>query len=249
MKKWTALLGLATLCFAPGVGAQTLLSNASLAGSVTASSTSIDYRYTRHTRGGGSGRGGGGGHVTVYYTWDPHTDQQINTSPALILNGSSGTATAAGTFYAPTYSASASGTTSLSSASNSAVFTTTYKAGTTLQTPQIAHQKVTAAVTTSSTFYFTLTDFADVTITATGSASGALALYGTLDEGVGVILALSGAGTSATSASLSPGNYWITSSTSGSAIQDTQLSTFLNLGTTDASYAFTVKFTQNAGGN
>ncbi len=246
MKKWTALLGFAVLCFAPGAGAQTLLSNLSLSGSVTASITSVDYRYTKHTR-GGSGRGGGY-HTTTYYTWDPHTDEQINTTDAMILNGSSGTATAAGTFFAPTYFANASGTTSMTNAANSAVFTTTYTAGTTLKTPKVAHQKITASATDSSTFYFTLTDYTDVTVTATGSANGALALYGTLNEGVGVIISLSGAGT-VSSSTLAPGNYWISSSTSNSAVQDTQLSTFLNLGTTNANYSFTIKFAKNSGGD
>ena len=247
MKKWTALLGFTALCFAPGAGAQTLLTNPSLSGSATASITSIDYRYTKHTR-GGSGRGGGY-HTTTYYTWDSHTDDLINTSLAAVLNGSSGTATAAGSFYAPTYRASASDTTALSSSSSSAVFTTTYQAGTIINTPHIVHQRVTATANASSTFYFTLTDYTDVSVKATGNANGALALYGTLDEGVGVVLALSGAGSGTTSSSLPPGNYWISSSTGNSAVQDTQLNTLLKLGTTNANYSFTVTFSKQSGGN
>jgi hypothetical protein len=245
MKKWIILLGFAALCLAPGAGAQTLLSNLSLSGSVTASATAVDYRYTKHTR-GGSGRGGGY-RSTTYYTWDPHTDEQISPSLAMVLNGSLGTATATGIFYTPTYSATASGTTSVSSSDISASFTTTYNASTTINTPPVAHQRVTANTQANSTFYFTLTDFADVTVTATGSANGALALYGQLDEGVGVILGSNGAGTA--TATLGPGSYWIVSSTGGSAGQDTQLNTSLNLGTTDAGYSFTVTFSKQSGGN
>lgn len=112
----------------------------------------------------------------------------------------------------------------------------------------MAHQNVTTTANASSTFYFTLTDFADVRVTASGSANGTLALYGNLDEGVGVVLALNGAGTS-TSTALSPGTYWISSSTGCSATQNTQLNTLLNIGTTNANYAFTVTFSRNAGGN
>lgn len=245
MNKWTTLLVIAAFCFATSAGAQTLLSNLSLSGSATASITSIDYRYTRHTR-SGSGRGG---HSTTYYSWDPYTDQLINPSFAMVLNGSSGAATAVGTYYAPTYKAAASGTTSVADTADSAVFTTTYKASTTIKTPQKAHQRVTAAANASSTFYFTLTDFADVTVKATGSANGALALYGPMDEGVGEILGLSGPGTTSASFTLSPGNYWIKSSTGVSAVQDTQLNTLLNLGAAVANYSFTATFTRNAGGD
>src|SRR5579871_170490 len=244
MKKGIALLGFAALCLAPGAGAQTLLSNLSLSGSVTASITSVDYRYTKHLR---SGSGRAGGVHSVYYSWDPHTDEQTNTSLAMILNGSSGTASVTGTFYAPTYSATASGTTSVSNLATSASFTTTYNASTTINTPSVAHERVTANTQANSTFYFTLTASADVTVTATGSANGALALYGQLDEGVGVILSLSGAGT--TTATLGPGSYWIVSSTGCNALQDTQLNTSLNLGTTDAGYAFTVTFSKHSGGD
>ncbi len=247
MKKWTAVIGFAALCIAPNIGAQNLLSNPSLSGSATASITSVDYRYTKHTR-GGSGRGGGY-HTTTYYTWDPHTDELLSTTLAMVLNGSSGTAAAAGTFYAPAYSDSASAATSVSSTTTSAVFTTSYKASTALNTPQVDHQKVTAAANASSTFYFTLTSNADVTVSATGNANGTFALYGSLDEGVGVFLALYGPGTATSSASLGPGSYWITSGTSDSAVQDTQLGSLLNLGSTNANYSFRVTFKKNAGGD
>ncbi len=243
MKKWMALFGFALLCIASGAGAQTLLSNLSLSGSATANTTASDYRYTRHIR-GGSGRGG---HGTVYYSWDPYTDETINQSLAMVLGGSSGNAAAAGKFYAPTYSAAASGTTSVSNLASSAVFTTTYNASTTINTPQVAHQRVTAAAKAGSTFYFTLTAHADVTIVATGSANGGFALYGPMDEGVGEILVWSGPGTVSTIRPLGPGNYWITSSTGGSALQDTQLNIFTNPGTTDAGYSFTVTFTKKNG--
>ena len=248
MKKLAALLGFAALCFAPGVGAQTLLTNNSLSGNATATTTSSAYRYTKHTRGGGSGRGGGY-HTTTYYSWDPYLAQTTSPSVALLLNGSSGTATATGTYYAATYSAAASGTTSLSNAATSAVFTLTYTASTTLNTPQVAHQRVTTTVQANSTFSFTLTDYTDVTVTATGSANGALELYGPLAEGVGGILALNGPGTATTSASLAPGAYWITSSTLGSALQDTQSNTLLNIGTMKADYAFTVTFSKGSEGS
>ncbi len=245
MKHWTALLGFAALSFATGAGAQTLLSPLSLSGSANGGVTSIDYRYTRHTT-GGSGRGG---HGRTYYSWDPYTDQQINATVPMVLNGTSNTATAAGTFYAPTYGATAAGTTSVvSNTANSAVFTTSYNANTILNTPSVAYQRVVATATAGSTFTFTLTDYTDVTVTATGSANGALTLYGTLDEGTGPILGLSGAGTVSTSASLSPGNYWITSSTSWSALQDTQLNSFLNIGTTNGNYSFKVTFTKGSEG-
>jgi hypothetical protein len=107
------------------------------------------------------------------------------------------------------------------------------------------HQKVTGLAKAGSTFYFTLAGHASVSLTSSGSALGGLALYGQLDEGVGEIVGLSGAGT--TACSLGPGSYWITSSTGCTAKQDTQLSQFLNLGTTDASYAFTVSFAQSSG--
>ncbi len=243
-EKRILLLGFAALCLEPGAGAQTLLSNLSLSGSVTASATAVDYRYTKHTR-GGSGRGGGY-HTTTCYTWDPHIDEQISPSLTMVLNGASGTAMTTGIFYAPTYSATASGTTSVSSSDSSASFTTAYNASTTFNTPPVAHQSVTATTQTNSTFYFTLTDFADVTITATGSANGALALYGQLDESVGMILSSHGAGTVTTT--LGPGSYWIVSSTGCSAVQDTQLNTSLNLGTTDAGYSFTATFSKNSGG-
>jgi hypothetical protein len=243
MKKWTVLLGFAALCLATGVGAQTLLTNLSVSGNVTAGITAIDYRYTRHTR-SGSGRGG---HSSTYYSWDPYTDEQINGSLAMVLGGSSGATTATGTYYAPTYSATASGATSLSNSATAATFTTTYTVYATLDTPQVAHQRVTATADAGSTFYFTLNNSAKVTITATGSANGSLALYGQLDEGVGVIIGLSGPGKVATSSSLGPGYYWITSSTGSSAVQDTQLNTFLAIGATDASYSFKVSFKKSAG--
>ena len=245
MKRLALLFGLVMVWAGQIVNAQIQLSNLSLSGSATATTTSSAYRYTKHTRSSG---GRGGGHTTTYYSWDTYLAQTTSQSLALILNSSSGTATATGTYYAPTYNATASGTASLSYSANTAVFTTAYKASTTINTPQVAHQRVTATTQANSTFYFTLTDYTNVTVTATGSANGAFALYGKLDEGVGVILALNGPGTVTTSASLPPGDYWIPSSTGGSAAQDTQFNTLLNIGTTNADYSFTVTFSKGSEG-
>ena len=236
----TALLGLAAIGFTSCAGAQTLLTNLTLSESATATASSSDYRYTRHRISGG----GRGGHTITYYSWDPYLDQSTSLSLPMVLNGSSGNVTAVGTFYAPTYSATTSATTSLSNTSTKAVFTTTYNASTTLNTPQVAHQNVTVTAQPGGTFSFTLTDYTDVKVTATGDANGVFRLFG---PGVGVVLGpLYGAGTLTTESSLPPGSYWITNSLVYTAEQDTQINTLLNLGTTSASYAFTATFSQGS---
>lgn len=241
MNRLAAFVGIAALCMSRGTSAQTLVSNPSLSGSVTAAVTAGDYRYTKHT----ISSGGRGGHTSTYYSWDLFKDESLTTSLTMLLNGNSGTAAPIGTFYGPTYSATATGITSLTSTAASATFTTTYGAGTVLTTPQLLHQMVTTSVSGSSTFYFTLTARASIAVTANGSSNGALALYGNLDEGVGVIFGLSGPGGTGSNITLGPGTYWITSSTSGSALQDTLANSFINLGTTDSSYSFTLTFTKS----
>lgn len=240
MNRLAALFGLAVIGFAPGAGAQTLLSNLSLAESATATTTSSDYRYTKHTS-GGSGRGGGYRSHT-FYTWDPYLDQTTILSLPMFLNGSSGNTTSAGTFYAKTYSATASATTTLSNTATKSVFALTCNASTTLNTPQVAHQNVTVTAQPGGTFSFTLTDYTDVKVTATGSANGVFRLF---TSGSGVIMGpLYGAGTLISDSTLPPGDYWITNSLVHSAAQNTQINTLLNPGTSSDSYSFTVTFTQ-----
>lgn len=243
MKRLAFLFGLAMIWCGQIVHAQ-MLTAVSLSGSATASATSIDYRYTRHTR-GGSGRGGGY-HVTVYYTWDPHTDEAVTASLPLILNGLPGNATAIGTYYAPTYAATASASTSLINTATQAVFSTSYQAAMTLNTPQVAHQRVAATAQPSGTFYFTLANYANVTLTGAGSANGVVRIFN--QNGAGVVVGpLLGPGTITTETSLPPGNYRIDSSLAYSAIQDTQLNALLNPGTTSDTYSFTVTFTPGEG--
>lgn len=162
----------------------------------------------------------------------------------MVLNGSTGNASSTGSFYAPTYSATASAATSLSSTATQAVFKTTYNAVTTLNTPQVAYQNVTVTAQPGGTFTFTLTDYTDVKVTATGSPYGSFRLFA---PGAGVIMGpLYGAGTLFTDTSLAPGTYWITNGPVYTAEQDTQSNTFLNLGTTNVSYTFTVTFSQGS---
>lgn len=242
MKRLAALFGLAVIGLGPGAGAQGLLTNLNLSESATATTTSSDYRYTKHTS-GGSGRGGGY-HTRTFYTWDPYMDQSTSYSLPMILNGSSGNTTSTGTYYASTNSATSSAATSLSNTATKSVFTTTYTASATLNTPQIAHQNVTLTAQSGGTFYFTLKDYTDVKVTATGDANGVFRLF---TYGVGVVMGpLYGAGTLTTDTSLPPGDYWITNSLTYTAIQDTQSNTLLNLGSTSTSYSFTVTFTQGS---
>ena len=82
--------------------AQNILSSYSLAGSVAASTTSYDYRYTKHT----ISAGGRGGRTSTYYSWDPHIDESTPLGLPLLFGSVQGVS-ATGAFYGPTYSATA----------------------------------------------------------------------------------------------------------------------------------------------
>jgi hypothetical protein len=214
-------IGLVALGCCQVATAQNLLSNVSLDETATATTLSTDYRYTRHTT-SGSGRGG---HPGYRYSWDPYTDQ--TTSSSLPLQwGSVASATSTGTFYAPTYSASATGVTSLTNTPARAVLTSNFSATTTLTTPLGAHQAVFLSAQSGGTIYFTLTGYANVSVTATGSPNGVFRLYGP--------------GTLGYDGPLPPGSYWITTSLVYSSGENTQLGTSTNPGTTSEAYGFSL---------
>jgi hypothetical protein len=224
-------IGLVALGCCQVATAQNLLANLSLAQTATATTLSTDYRYTRHTT-SGSGRGGHPGHR---YSWDPFTDQ--TTSSSLPLQwGSVASATSTGTFYAPTYSASATGVTSLTNTPARAVLTANFSATTTLTTPLGAHQAVFLSAQSGGTISFTLTGYANVRVSATGSQNGVFRLFG---PGVGVLVGpLYGAGTLGYDGPLAPGSYWVTTSLVYSSGENAQLGTSTNPGTTSAVYGF-----------
>ena len=222
---------------------QGMLSAVTLSGSVSASTTSIDYRYTKHTR----SSGGRGSRPITYYTWDPHTDQVTNAALQMILNGSTGDTTSSGTYFGPIYSATDSAMTSLANTASQAVFTTTYHVSSNLNTPKVLHRRIAVGAQAGGTFYFSLANYATLSVTATGSALGTFSIFN-LDGSLVEFGPLYGAGTWTADTPLSPGSYGISSSLYHTAVQDTQQSIFTNIGTTSDSYGFTATLSFSEGG-
>ena len=154
MKNLVLLIGVGTAAFSQAAHAQNTLATYSQVESASAATTSYDYRYTRHVVGGGSGRGGGY-HSRVIYTWDPFLDQ--TTSSVLpVTSGTPQQATASGSFYAPTYAATATAATTLTNTPAQAVLTVNYSGATTVTTALGAHQGVTVTAQPGDTFTFTV---------------------------------------------------------------------------------------------
>ena len=174
LKNLVLLAGLGTMALSQSAHAQNTLATVSQMETASATTSSYDYRYTRHVVGGGSGRGGGY-HSTVIYTWDKYLDQA--TSSALpVTSGTPQQVTTAGTFYAPTYSASATAATTLVNTPTQAVLTVNYSGATTVKTTLGAHQGVTVTAQPGDTFTFTLTRECDVQVSTTGDLSGVFRL-------------------------------------------------------------------------
>ncbi len=236
MKHWLTFLGLAALGCCQVATAQNLLSNVSLSESATATALSTDYRLTRHS----ISTGGRGSRPHIYYTWDPYTDQTITSSVPLQF-GIPSSATAAGTFYSPTYSATAKSETNLINSPTKAVLSEHFTALTTVLTTLDAHQAVTVTANPGGTITFTLTGYTNVSVTTTGDAEGVLRFFA---SGVGVLIGpIYGAGTVTYDGSLAPGTYWITTSLDYSSGKDMQSGTFTHPGTSNRTYGFTVTFT------
>jgi hypothetical protein len=85
------------------------------------------------------------------------------------------------------------------------------------------------------TISFTLTGYANVRVSATGSPNGVFRLFGP-----GVVGPLYGAGTLGYDGPLPPGSYSVTTSLVYSSDKNTQLGTSTNPGTTSAAYGFSL---------
>lgn len=247
MKRLTLILAFAAVASSQIVRAQNLVSAFSLSGSVAASTASYDYRYTKHT----ISAGGRGGRTTTYYTWDPYLDQSTTTSFPLQFGVMQG-ATSVGTFYGPVYSAGATAFTSFTTTPTQAVLTVSYTGTTTATTTLGAHQSVTVTAQPGSTFTFTLTGWATVSVTTTGTTDGVFRLFG---PGMGVILGplYGAAGPVIRDTPLAPGTYWVTNSLTTTSGINAQTGTITNPGTTSTAWGFTMTLTpsepDNGGGN
>ena len=240
MKNLVLLVGIGAAAFSQAAHAQNTLATVSQVETASAAATSYDYRYTRHVVGGGSGRGGGY-HSTVIYTWDKYLDQATS-SVLPVTSGTPQQVTTAGTFYAPTYAASATAATTLVNTPTQAVLTVNYKGATTVATTLGAHQGVTVTAQPGDTFTFTLTQECDVRVTTTGDPSGVFRLGWYSGVLLGPFYGATG-GPVSLDTPLAPGTYWVTDGLSYSAGLDTQLGTATNFGTTSTAWGFTMTVT------
>lgn len=231
-----AFLGVISVPCAPA-SAQNVLTSYSQVGTVTASTTSYDFRFTRHS----SSTGGRGSRPHIYYTWDAHLDQATTQALSLPLSIPQ-QVTTAGTFYGPTYSATAGGQVSVTNTPTQAILSVNYTASTTITTALAAHQSVMATVHPSSVFTFTIPADTDATLTAYGDSGGFVYMTG---EGT-TLLSLSGAGGPVfLDTPLSPGTYYMSSNLAYSSEVSTQLGTVTDPGKTLTSWGFTLTLTPN----
>jgi hypothetical protein len=236
MKSLALLVGLGAMALCQVAHAQNILSSYSLAGTVTASTASYDYRYTKHT----ISAGGRGGHSSTYYSWDPYRDQ--STTMGLPLQfGPTQSVTSTGTFYGPTYSATATASTSLTNTPTKAVLTVNYTGATTVTTALGSHQSVVVTALPGGTFTFTITGYANVTVSTNGYPGGVFRLFGNGGVVLGPLYGTSGPFW--LDNPLPPGTYRVTNSLTYTSGINTQLGTSTNPGSTSTSWGFTMTIT------
>lgn len=231
-----AFLCAITVACAPA-SAQNVMSWYSQNGSVTASTASYDFRYTKHV----VSSGGRGSRPYVYYSWDAHFDQGTTQVLPLPLNLSQ-RVTTAGTFYGPTYSATAGGRVSVTNTPTQAILRVDYAAATTVTTVLGTHQSVTATLHPASVFTFTVPGNTDVTLSAFGDPGGFVYLMGN-----GTILqSLSGTGGPfVLDTPLLPGTYEVSSDLTYGSGTNTQGPPVMVPGKTATSWGFTLSLRPN----
>lgn len=234
-----ALLGAIALLPVAAAHAQNVLSAYSQEGTGGTVTQSYDYRYTKHT----ISTGGRGSRPYTYYSWDPYLNQTTSLALPLPL-GVTEQVASSGTFYGPTYSATAKGSSALANTPTRAVLTVKYTGATNVTTTLAAHQGVTVTAQPGGTFTFTVPANSDVVVSTFGSPSGVFRLFA---PGAGVVLGpLYGTNSPISlDTPLAPGTYWVDSSLTYASGVDTQLVTSTNPGKTAASWGFTMTVTPN----
>jgi hypothetical protein len=197
-----------------GLVAQNILTGIAHTGSVTTSTQSVDYVYTR----GGSPRTG------YYYYWRETVEQSTQAGNAIPLNGSSDLQSAAGTFFSPMYGALAIGFDSLVNTPTHATYDLLLATETVFQPLLAAHQGATVHGDARDSFTFTLATASHVSFNVAGTATNAQLIDVAANEAIW-------SGTGPHADTLDAGTYRISVIVTEAAAANTQTNTASNPGT------------------
>lgn len=210
------VLGLFAPLLVPSASAQDLVTPVSHSGSTSASTASVDYRYTR----GGSPRTG------YYWYWRQYTDQGSSAGSPFALNSDSGIQLALGTFYSPYYGAIAYGMDRFATDAVSADYTVLVATETVLDPALAAHQGASVSARVDDSFVFTVDVGIDVTLDDGGLGGSIVLVDMFANETV-----LAGSQGQSVTASIDPGTYRVSTLLMASAEHNTQTGISTNTGT------------------
>jgi hypothetical protein len=211
---FTALLALVA-----GAHAQALLSNVSMQGALTTSTTSGHDVYTR----GGSPRSG------YYYYWRAVTLQTTSSTVPLDLNMSTGVVTSTGTYYAPNQTALGVANVSFKNEPAAANWNFSTKEFTSPLPGLPLHEWATATVTATPRIYFSVAADTDVTITMDGTLTPSSNLYALSGE---IYPSESGRPNTYTVTAGGTYCYWATATTAATAVNSNSGTLTINIGFT-----------------